>query len=238
MRKVFIVCLFIFSAQNLLSQDKLFKKASQSVNIIQSDLSLSEDKIKKGLEEALKKGSKYAVSQASKHDGFNASKLIRIHFPSQAINIKRGLVKIGFQNQIEFFEESMNRAAELASKQALPILISAIKEMNINDVYSIYKGNVNAATIFLKQQTSQKIYKELKPIVIISMQEIKVTQKWNMLSKKYNSLPFTKPVNTDLEDYITNKTIYGLFVLVEQQEKEIRNNPVARTSDILKQVFD
>lgn len=237
--KTLFTIIFILTAASLSAQINLLKKASDNVNsIIRSDVKLSESDIKKGLSEALKKGSEYAVNNASQHNGFNANQLIRIPFPPEAKNVKESLLKIGLQNQIHSFEESMNQAAESASKEALQILVNAIKQMNIQDAYSILKGADNAATTYLEEQTSTGIYNAFKPIIGLSMQKHKVAQKWTPLTTKYNALPFTKDINTDLEDYITNKAIYGLFVLIAQQEKEIRKDPLARTSDILRKVFD
>lgn len=110
--------------------------------------------------------------------------------------------------------------------------------MTIKDAYSILKGADNAATNYLKEQTHSDVYRSFKPIINTSMQKHKVAQQWTTISTRYNALPFTKDINPDLEDYITNKAIDGLFVLLAKQEKEIRKNPLARTSDILKKVFD
>jgi enolase len=132
----------------------------------------------------------------------------------------------------------MNHAAESASKEALDLLVKAVNGMTINDAFSILKGADNAATNYLKEQTNADIYRSFKPIINASMQQHKVAQKWTTISTKYNALPFTKDINPDLEDYITNKAIDGLFVLLAKQEKEIRKNPLARTSDILKKVFN
>jgi hypothetical protein len=109
--------------------------------------------------------------------------------------------------------------------------------MNIKDAYSILKGEDNAATLYLNDQTNDFLYKSFKPIIIESMEKVEIAKQWNPLVKKYNSIPFTEKINPDLEDYITNKAIEGLFVLIAQQEKEIRQNPLARTTEILKNVF-
>ena len=198
---------------------------------------LSENEITEGLTTALSKGAEYAVKKASAINGFNDNEIIRIPFPSEAKKIETALSQMGFEDQIKSFETKMNEAAELASKEALNILGLAIKNMSITDAYSILKGEDNAATKYLRNETNTFLYESFKPVVIKSMQQFEVAQKWNRLVTKYNSIPLTQKINPDLEDYITNKAIDGLFVLIAEQEKEIRTNPYARTSEILQKVF-
>ena len=237
--KAFFILALTLTSFCVSAQINLLKKANDNIkNLVRTDGTLSETDVKKGLSEALRKGSEYAVKNASQYNGFNSNSLIRIPFPPEAENIKNSLSKIGLQTQINSFEESMNHAAESASKEALDILVKAVNGMTINDAFSILKGADNAATKYLKEQTNADIYRSFKPIINTSMQQHKVAQKWTTISTKYNALPFTKDINPDLEDYITNKAIDGLFVLLAKQEKEIRKNPLARTSDILKKVFD
>jgi len=237
--KAFFVLALTLTSFCVSAQINLLKKANDNIkNLVRTDGTLSETDVKKGLSEALRKGSEYAVKNASQYNGFNSNSLIRIPFPPEAENVKNSLSKIGLQTQINSFEESMNHAAESASKEALDILVKAVNGMTINDAFSILKGADNAATKYLKEQTNADIYRSFKPIINTSMQQHKVAQKWTTISTKYNALPFTKDINPDLEDYITNKAIDGLFVLLAKQEKEIRKNPLARTSDILKKVFD
>tara|TARA_B110000238_G_C16082968_1_gene420340 strand:- start:1066 stop:1497 length:432 start_codon:yes stop_codon:yes gene_type:complete len=141
------------------------------------------------------------------------------------------------QSQITDFEKSINSAAELATKQVLVIFVDAITTMSIQDAFQILKGDNTAATSYLRKQTNTQLYTKIKPIASKAIQQVEVTKYWNPLVKTYNTIPFTKTVNPDLEDYVTNKTIEGLFVLIANQEKEIRNNPKARTSALLLKVF-
>ncbi len=141
------------------------------------------------------------------------------------------------QSQITDFEKSINSAAELATKQVLVIFVDAITSMSIQEAFKILKGENTAATYYLKKQTNAQLYNKIKPITKKVIQQVELTKYWNPLVKTYNSIPFTKTVNPDLEDYVTNKTIEGIFVLIANQEKEIRNNPKARTSALLQKVF-
>jgi uncharacterized protein YneF (UPF0154 family) len=238
LKNTILICL-ISCATIANGQSNLFNKASKTIQKnISKNKGLSEQDVKLGLSEALEKGSKFSVKKASAIDGFNANPKIRIPIPAQANKMKETLVNIGFEQKVNEFEVSINRAAESASKEALKILIQAIKNMSIRDAFSILKGEENSATIYLRKESNQFLYQSFKPIVINCMKQVEVAKKWNTIATKYNSIPLTKKVNPDLEDYITNKAIDGLFVLIAQQEKEIRKNPMARTSDILKKVFE
>ena len=205
--------------------------------VVNGEEELSENEVIEGLTTALSNGAEYAVKKASAVNGFNDNEIIRIPFPPEARKIETTLSQMGFEDQIKSFETKMNEAAELASKEALNILGLAIKNMNVTDAYSILKGEDNAATTYLRSETNDYLYESFKPIVVTSMQQFEVAQKWNGLVTKYNAIPLTQKINPDLEDYITNKAIDGLFVLIAEQEKEIRLNPYARTSEILTKVF-
>ena len=235
------ILLILFSAilSSTSAQINLLKKVTEKGNkLIKSEQSLSVSEASRGLVEALIQGSEKSVQLASAKDGFNNNRLIRIPFPEDAKRMKITLLKVGMTNHIKQFEESINSAAELASKKALDILISAIKSMSIHDAFAILNGNDNAATQYLQKQTSSNLRNEFKPIINAAIAKVEVTKYWTSLAKRYNALPLTKTVNPDLEEYITIKTIEGLFVLIAQEEKNIRKNSKARASDLLQKVFN
>ena len=239
MQRLFITALACVICLNVTSQVNLLQKIGDKVqNSIQLKTELSEDDVKQGLTEALTIGSQFAVNKASSKNGFNGTPSIRILVPNEADRMKETLIKIGLKQTVDDFELSMNRAAELASKDALDILLTAIKNVTIKDAFHILNGEQNSATEYLRQETTDLLHQLLKPIVISAMSDIEVAKKWDVLTTKYNSIPFTKKINPDLEDYITYKTIDGLFVFIAVQENEIRNKPLARTSEILKNVFE
>jgi hypothetical protein len=140
-------------------------------------------------------------------------------------------------DQIKNFETALNRAAETAAKEAAPIFLSAIKSMNVKDGLTILKGENNAATNYLNKTTSESLYKAFKPVIQKAIKSAKVTQLWNPLATRYNKIPLTTKVNTDLEDYTTKKAMEGLFKLLAKEEKAIREQPNARVTEILKKVF-
>ena len=200
-------------------------------------VSLTNDEIVEGLKEALNVGVDKASAKASQIGGFNQNKLVRIPFPEEAKKMEEKLRLIGMSDQIDNFEKALNRAAETAAKEAVPIFLSAIKSMNVKDGLTILKGENNAATNYLNQTTSDSLYEAFKPVIKKAIKTVKVTQYWNPLATRYNKIPLTTKVNPDLEDYTTKMAIEGLFKLLAQEEKKIRDQPAARVTDLLKKVF-
>tara|TARA_Y100000589_G_scaffold217038_1_gene204749 strand:- start:141 stop:860 length:720 start_codon:yes stop_codon:yes gene_type:complete len=198
---------------------------------------LTQEEVVEGLKEALILGTNNSTAEASKIGGFNNNLSIRILFPEDAEKMKKALVKLGMQSQIEKFEFTINEAAEDASYFAKEIFLNAVKAMTINDAMSVLKGDDNAATIYFKQRTSQLLYTKFKPIIKSSIDKVNLTKYWQTLILRYNAIPFTQEVNTDLADYVTNETIEGLFILIAKEEINIRKNPKARVTDILQKVF-
>ena len=141
------------------------------------------------------------------------------------------------KSQIDRFEYVLNEAAEDASNFAKDIFVNAVKEMTINDAMSILKSGNGSATIYLRSKTTHSLYIKFKPIVERSTKKVDLAKHWAILAARYNSLPLTKDINSDLEDYVVNKAIDGLFILIKQEENNIRNNPEARVSEILQRVF-
>jgi len=201
---------------------------------------ISAEEVAKGLIEALQVGAKNSAEKASKTDGFYKNAEIFIPFPSDAIKVKNALEKTGMKKPVVEFELSMNRAAEEASKKALPILIDAIKGISFTDAMSILNGSKSAATSYLKEKTSSKLQIAFKPIVKEAISKVQVTKYWENVAKAYNKvnvLAGGKKINPDLEAYITDKAVEGLFKLIAKEEEQIRTNPTARVTDLLKKIF-
>ncbi len=234
---------FIFSVLiacttfSLQAQIDLLKSASVQAKELLKPSALSADEVGKGLKEALVVGAEKSVNKAGVANGFYGDKLIRIPFPEQATKMKTTLEKAGMKQQVASFEKTLNSAAELAAKEVFSIFSDAILAMTIEDALGILKGNDNAATVYLDKKTNAKLYLKIKPIVTKAIAQVELTKYWNPLAKSYNAIPFTKEVNPDLHDYVTKKTIKGLFTLIALEEKEIRNNPAARVSELLQKVF-
>ncbi|NBW30054.1 MAG: DUF4197 domain-containing protein [Flavobacteriales bacterium] len=205
-----------------------------------SKIDLTNEEVISGLKEALNVGIKNAVNLSSVTDGFLKNDVIRLPFPPDAIKVREKAINFGLSKQVATFEETLNRAAEEATKKALPIFIDAIKNMSVSDGFSILKGGDGAATKFLKSQTSNQLVIAFAPVVKEATTKVQLTAYWNPIITRYNSamtLSGGQKLDPDLDAYITQKAIDGLFYLVETEENKIRKDPLARVSDILVKVF-
>jgi hypothetical protein len=198
---------------------------------------LSDAKIGSGLKEALQIGTENAVSLTGKTDGYFMNQVIKILMPEKLKTFEKGLRAVGYGPQIDEFVLSMNRSAEKAAPFAKQIFWDAIGEMTFDDVRKILSGNDTAATDYFKGKTTNKLTDTFKPIVSNSMNEVGVTRQYKELVGRYESIPFVKKESFDLDQYVVSKALGGLFHMVGEEERKIRKNPTARTTDLLKEVF-
>ena len=201
---------------------------------------LTNDEVIKGLKEALTIGIQNSVDSSSVLDGFLKNPAIRLPFPPDAIKVKEKAINLGMQGQVDKFETTLNRAAEEAVKEALPIFKNAILNMSIQDGFAILKGGNGAATKFLKDKTSDSLAVAFLPKVKNATSKVQLTSYWNPIITKYNAavtLTGGEKINPDLDAYVTQLAIQGLFKLVEKEENKIRKDPGARVTDILMKVF-
>ena len=198
---------------------------------------LSESSISNGLKKALEKGTSSACKDLAKNGGYSQNALYSISIPQDLQKFTDTLKKIGLRQQITMFENKMNEAAEDAVTKAAPIFFEAINDMTLKDVNNILMGNKNAATNFFRKATYDSLFKTYKPIVSKKMAEIGLIEQFQSLIQKYNAIPFTQDLSFKLDDYITKQALDGLFDLLEESERDIRQNPAARTSDLLQKVF-
>jgi hypothetical protein len=201
------------------------------------DGALDEATVAAGLKEALEIGTERATASTSKFDGFYGNALIRIALPQQYDGVANTLRKLGMGSYVDDFERSMNRAAERASGEAVDVFWPVIKQMSITDAFGILNGGETAATDYFRRTTSATLTARFQPIVIASMEEVGVYNIYNDLVAKYNQLPIDKPEAIDIDDYVTDRTVNGIFIVLEGEEKRIREDPVARTTELLKKVF-
>ena len=212
---------------------------------------LSSTEVASGLKEALRVGSVNAANILSVEDGFYKDELVRILLPPEAQTITKNIQMIpGGKDLVDKVEIRLNRAAEDAVKEAAPIFASAITEMTIADAFGILKGENNAATLYLKSKTYSKLKDLFLPKVKTSLDKklvanVSTNKSWNLLTGSYNKMADSfagklanlKPVNTQLDEYVTNKALDALFLKVAEEEKQIRKDPLKRVNDILKRVF-
>ncbi len=198
---------------------------------------LTEAEVAGGLKEALIQGTTKGTAQASQQNGYYGNSLIRIPFPAEIQRVETTLRKVGMGSEVDKFVLSLNRAAEDAAISAKPIFISAIKSLTLKDVWNILSGEKDAATQYLKRTTSPQLITAFKPIIQQSLDKVNATKYYGTLITSYNQIPLVQKVNPDLNAYATDKAIAGLFTLVAQEEANIRENPIARTTELLKRVF-
>ncbi len=242
MNRFFLISttIILLGSYSCVAQNKLFDKAKNAVkeNILTpSAIVPSNEEIINGLKEALSNGAKSSSDVASKLDGFNKNPMIFIPFPPDAQKMKKKLIDLGMQAKVTEFETSMNRAAEEAAKDAAPIFINAVKNMNVSDGMKILKGSDTSATQFLRDNTYSSLVETFKPTVKSAIEKVGVTKYWTPLANTYNKIPFVEKQNPDLDAYVTQLAAQGLFKLIRDEEAKIRKDPSMRISDLLKKVF-
>lgn len=198
---------------------------------------LSDAKIGSGIKEALRVGTEATISLTGKTDGYFANQAIKILLPAQLQTADKGLRMVGYGPQLDEFVVSMNRAAEAAAPGAKKIFGDAIAAMSIQDVRKIWSGGDNAATQYFKSKTSNQLTAAFKPVVDKALNQVGVTRQYKELLGRAQSIPFMKTESLDIDRYVLGKSLDGLFVVLGEQEKQIRTNPAARTTDLLKEVF-
>ena len=208
----------------------------QAANSFPSGNSTQQDQIVEGLKQALTIGTQNSTNKLSAVDGFFANAAIKILMPPEAKNVESTLRTFGLGGMVDKTVLSLNRAAEDASKSATPIFVNAIKQMSITDALGILKGGDFAATNYFKQKTTAALAQAFKPVIATSLDKVNATKYWSDVFTAYNRFS-TKQVTTDLNAYVTQKAIDGIFYQVGLEEQKIRKDPAARVTDLLKSVF-
>ena len=198
---------------------------------------LSDSKIVAGLKEALQISTGNAINLAGRVDGFFKNAAIKILLPKQLDTLAKGLRIAGQGSMVDEFTLSMNRAAEKAAPEARKIFVDAVKQMSFEDARKILFGNDTAATEYFKGKTSTRIVSAFRPIIEKSMNEVGATRQYKELIGRFQNLPFAKSQSLDIDQYVVNKSLDGLFYMVGEEEKKIRKDPLARVTSILKDVF-
>ena len=198
---------------------------------------LSQTRIAKGLKEALRVGTNKTVKRTGKVDGYFGNALIKILLPEKFQTVEKGLRLAGYGGQVDEFILSMNRAAEKAAPKARGIFVDAITAMTFEDARRILDGGDTAATDFFKEKTSTSLYDTFRPVIDNSLNKVGTVQKYNTIMDTVRQVPFVKGEFLDVGDYVTDKSLSGLFLILAEEEKRIRENPAARVTDLLKKVF-
>jgi len=199
---------------------------------------LDDTTIVKGLKEALSTGTTRAVNSVSQRDGYFNNEMIKILLPEKVRTAAKLLGKVGFQQEVDDFVLSMNRAAEKAAPKATEHFVAALKSMTFDDARQILQGGNTSATEYFKQKTGAKIHDAFKPVVTANMKDVGVTKRYAQMRESFEAIPFAGTIGAfDLENYVTTKAVDGLFTMLGEEEKKIRTNPAARGTELLKKVF-
>jgi len=234
-----VVLTLAFSA--LVSDDlsaSLWDKIKESLDTgDQQKLSLSSAEVGSGLKEALRVGTETVVGELGQPGGFNLDPQIHIPLPSQLEQVKTLLGKVGMDSMLTDLENELNEAAEIATPKARDLFLQAINEMTLDDVMAIYDGPDDAATQYFKSKMSAPLAMEMKPVVDESLADVGAVTTYDSAMESYHALPFVPQVDVDLSDYVVQKGLDGIFYYLAKEEAAIRNDPMKRTTDLLKSVF-
>ena len=202
-----------------------------------SGYGVTETDINNGLKQALQFGIDKEVSKLASEDGFFNNEMVRIGLPPELQKVDKTLRDVGLDALADEGLKVLNRAAEDALSEAIPVFANAVQEITFADARNILLGEDNAATQYLNAKTEQELYTRFNPIISNSLDKVGATQVWSNIIQKYNSLPLTSRVNPDLPDYVTNEALDGVYLMIAKEEKDIRNSISARTTNLLQRVF-
>jgi hypothetical protein len=229
-----LICIFLAAAD---CNAGFFSDLFKDVAPVSQDAAPDNTTLVSGLKEALSIGTKNAVDSVGSIDGYFKNQMIKILLPEKIRNVADLLGKVGYQKEVDDFVMSMNRAAETAAPKAAGFFSDALKEMTFDDAVGIWKGGDTSATDFFRKKTRDRIFQAFKPVVSSTMNDVGVTRSYKEMIRKYESFPFMKSGSLDLDKYVTDKALDGLFYTVGEEEKKIRTNPAARVTDLLRKVF-
>ena len=198
---------------------------------------LSEQTVVAGLKQALQVGTENTVFRTNKDGGFSNNPLIKIVVPEKMEKLASTLRKVGLGSQVDKFELQMNRAAESAAGEAKEVFFDAISGMSLQDAWGILRGGDNAATDYFRKNTETALRQRFQPIITTNMKKVGFYSDYQKLLDTYNALPLTQHQDYSVETYVMDRSLEGLFTLVAEEEAKIRQNPIARTTELLRKVF-
>ncbi len=198
---------------------------------------LDERTVIAGLKEALSVGTERTVARTSRRDGYLADALLRIALPAAIQDAAPTLRSLGLGGRLDELEVSMNRAAELAAKEATGLFVETVRGMTVQDAWGILRGHDTAATEFFRERTVAALTSRYRPLVQTSLREVGGYAQFEDLSQRVAALPLVELPDLDLVGYVTDRALSGLFTVLGQEEQRIRADPLARTTALLQRVF-
>jgi hypothetical protein len=227
----FVFIIFFLSACSSADLNKILQSAGAQGPLTQQEVSA-------GLKEALIQGISKGADKAAQTDGFFKNDMIRILLPEDARRVEATLRQMGLGSEVDRALLAINRGAEKAAVEAKPIFINAIRQLTIQDAFNILKGDPDAATQYLRKTTESQLKTLFQPNIQESLNQVGATKYYGDIANAYNAIPLTnRKIDPDLNAYVTEKAIDGLFLLIAQEEKNIRENPLERTSALMRRVF-
>ncbi|MFZ4436641.1 MAG: DUF4197 domain-containing protein [Flavobacterium psychrophilum] len=217
--------------------NQLIKNATKQVLPVKTAGTTGGVDVAAGLKEALQNGISKQVSLLTAEDGFLKNDLVKIPVPDEMQKVSNTLNNLGMSNLTNEGIKTMNRAAEMAVKEATPVFVEAIKNMSFSDAKAILMGNKTEATTYLQKATTTSLYAKFKPVVQQAIGKAGADKVWSTIITKYNSVPMVAKVNPDINEYVTQKALEGVFKMIAVEETKIRESSSSRTSDLLQKVF-
>ncbi len=198
---------------------------------------VSEAEVANGLREALVQGASNGSEVLSQVNGYFGNPQVKIPFPPDAQKIESTLRNLGLGSMCDDVILSLNQAAEKAAAEAKPILINSIRQMTVTNAMDILFGENNAATAYLKRTTTDQLTEKFTPVIQSSLEAVNATKYWDDVVTRYNQIPLVEDLDPDLTGFVTGKALDGLFLMIEQEELSIRENPAERVAAIVQKVF-
>jgi len=221
----------------ILANLSLYAQLPKVLNKITNSNNSNQDQIGLALKEALTNGIENQVKSLALENGFYKNELVKIKFPEEIKMVEKAMTDVGLNGLTNEGVKLLNRAAEDAVGEAIPIFKEAILKMTIMDAKNILMGNKDAATKYLEKSTSTSLKEKFYPIIQTSLQKVGAENTWSAIMKTYNKLPQATKVETDLPTYVTNEALKSVFKVIAIEELKIRKESSYRNSDLLKKVF-
>ncbi|MDT8409221.1 MAG: DUF4197 domain-containing protein [Wenzhouxiangellaceae bacterium] len=197
----------------------------------------SEARIAAGLREALLVASRRASQQVGRPGGYLENDAIRIPLPPTLDDAATQLRRFGLGGKADELQQAMNRAAEAAADEAVAVFADSIRQMRPSDVYAVFTGADDAATSYLRTTSEDRLRQRYQPIVAERLRQVQGIDLYRDIASAWNRLPAVTPLETDLEAFVTEKALDGLFAMIAREEARIRDDPGARSTEILREVF-
>lgn len=222
---IFLAGLFLFSSCDVIKQ-------------LPGYGAVTEEEAGEGIKQALSQGLGKAVTSLNVTDGFFKHELYKVLLPEEARRIENTMRTLGLGSLIDQAVLAINRGAEDAVGYAKPIFVDAITSMTLSDALGIVRGGDTSATHYFRNKTSDKLYAAFYPVIQTSLNKVSATRYYDDLINRYNDFPTTiRKINPDLSAHVTSRATQALFDMIAREEKNIRENPVARTTELLRKVF-